>query len=113
MVVEVRLVPGVHGCISVPLAILTLGLLPILMRMGERHFIARVHAAGFESRGGARVAWSELQRVERVVGKVRGMRMSDEYLFYTTKGRFSLPSLRMDNAQEVMTFIEAHAPRPS
>lgn len=111
--IEVRLRPGVPGCISVPLTILTLGLLPVLVRMGERHFIARVDGEGFESRGGVRVAWSEIQRVERAVGKVQGMKMSDEYLFYTARGRFSLPVWRAQYAQEVMAFIDAHAPRPS
>jgi len=111
--VEVRLRPGVPGCVTVPLAILTLGLLPLLMRMGEKHFLARVDSRGFESRGGTRVAWGELQRVERVVGKVQGRTMSDEYWLYTAKGRFSLPTWRAENAAEVMAFIDAHAPRPS
>ncbi len=111
--VEVRLRPGVPGCVTLPLAVLTLGLLPVLMRMGEKHFIARVDEGGFTSRGGTRVQWSELQRVERVVGKVQGMQMSDEFLFYTAKGRFSLPLWRMENAGEVKAFIDAHTPRPS
>ena len=110
---EVRLRPGVPGCITIPLAILTFGLLPLAMRMAEKHFIARVDATGFESRGGTRVAWTEVQRVERFVGKVQGLKMSDEFLFYTPKGRFSLPFWRMENPQEVMAFIEAHVPRPA
>jgi hypothetical protein len=37
-VIEVQLRPGVSGCVTVPLGCLTLGLVPLLMRQGEKHF---------------------------------------------------------------------------
>lgn len=101
---EVRLRPGVPGCITMALTAMTLGLLPILMRMGERHFVARMDNAGFESRAGARVAWADVQRVQRMVGRVQGLKMSDEFLLFTSQGRFSLPFWRIENAEEVMAF---------
>ena len=108
--VEVKLRPGVHGCITLPLAILSLGLIPLVMRMGEKHFIARMDDVGFETRGGMRVAWSEVERVQRTVGKVQGMKMSDELVVYTTKGRASLPTWRIDNNDEAIAFFTRHAP---
>lgn len=108
--VEVRLRPGVPGCITVPLAIMTLGLVPMLMRKGERHFLARMDEEGFETRGGTRIAWSEVERVQRTVGKVQGMKMSDELVLYTRKGRASLPTWRTENADEVLAYFQAHAP---
>ena len=89
--VEVKLRPGVHGCVTLPLAILSLGLIPLLMRKGEQHFIAHMDEQGFTTRGGLRVAWSEVERVQRTVGKVQGMKMSDELLVFSPKGRASLP----------------------
>lgn len=108
--VEVRLRPGVHGCITVPLAVMSLGLVPLLMRQGERHFIARMDENGFETRGGARVAWTEIERVQRTVGKVQGMKMSDELLIFSPKGRASLPVWRTENAEEALAFFSSHAP---
>ena len=107
---EVRLRPGVPGCITIPLAIMTLGLVPLLMRMGERHFIARMDEEGFETRGGTRIAWSEVERVQRMVGKVQGMKMSDELVLYTGKGRASLPTWRAENAEEALAWLQRHLP---
>ena len=108
--VEVRLRPGVPGCVTIPLAIMTLGLVPLLMRMGERHFIARMDEEGFETRGGTRIAWNEVERIQRTVGKVQGMRMSDELVLHTRKGRASLPTWRTENADEALAYFQAHAP---
>ena len=108
--VEVRLRAGVPGCVTIPLAIMSLGLVPLLMRFAERHFIARMDEEGFETRGGKRIAWNEVERVQRTVGKVQGRQMSDELLLYTKKGRASLPTWRTENAGEVLPYFLAHAP---
>lgn len=108
--IEVKLRPGVHGCVMWPLYVLTLGILPLLLRMGERHFIARMNPDGFETRGGLRVAWNEIDRVQRTVGKVRGMKMSDELLVFSPKGRASLPTWRIENADEAVEYFTRHAP---
>ena len=108
--VEVKLRPGVHGCITLPLAIMTLGLVPLLMRKGEQHFIARMDEQGFETRGGLRVAWGEIERVQRTVGKVQGVKMSDELLVFTPKGRASLPLWRTENAEEALAWFASRAP---
>ena len=109
--VEVRLRPGVPGCITISLAIMSLGLVPLLMRKGERHFIAQMDEEGFETRGGTRIAWSEVERVQRTVGKVQGMKISDELVLYTGKGRVSLPIWRTENVDEALAYFKAHAPR--
>ena len=108
---EVRLRPAVPGCVTVPLAILSLGLIPLMTRRAERHFIARMDDQGFETRGGRRIAWSEVERVQRTIGKVRGVELSDELLVYTSKGRFSLPTWRIDNAEEALAYLVSHEPR--
>jgi hypothetical protein len=65
---------------------------------------------GFETRGGTRIAWSEVERVQRTVGKVQGMKMSDEFVLHTRKGRASLPTWRTQNADEVLAYFRDHAP---
>lgn len=107
---EVRLVPAVRGCITVPLTILTLGLWPVLQRFGERRFVARLDEAGFESRGGTFVGWGDVERVEHVVGVMGRTTLSEEYWLHTSKGRFSLPIWRTGNAAEVLDYFGAHIP---
>src|SRR4051812_12816844 len=97
VVIEVQLRPGVHGCVTVPLGCMSLGLVPLLMRYGEGHFIRRMDEAGVETRNGKRYAWSEFGRIERVrsrMGSGSSGSLSDEYLLYATGGRVSLPIWR-------------------
>ena len=48
--IDVQLRPGVSGCVTVPLGCMTLGLFPLLRKMGERHFILRMDDDGVETR---------------------------------------------------------------
>ncbi|WP_114952602.1 hypothetical protein [Sphingosinicella terrae] len=107
---EVKLRPGVHGCIYWPLAVISLGLIPLAMKSAEKHFIARMDEEGLWTRGGRRIAWGEIERLERTVGKVQGIKMSDEVLVFTRQGRVSLPMWRMENMEEALVYFGAHSP---
>lgn len=108
---EVDLQPPMNGCLISLVTVLTLGLYPLLRDMGEKHFIRRMDEAGFETRGGTRIAWDEVRRVERTVGKVQGVALSDELILHTARGRASLPSWRAANASEAQEFLMRHVPR--
>ena len=107
---EVRLKPGVPGCVTVPLAVMTLGLVPLLMRQGERHFISRMDEEGFETRGGTRVLWSEVTRIQRVLGTMKGVKLSDEVQLHSRHGKASLPTWRAENGEEALAFLLARIP---
>jgi hypothetical protein len=64
--IEVQLRPGAPGCLTVPLGCLTLGLVPLLMRMNQRHFAWRMDEQGIETRGGKLIGWSEFTSIKRV-----------------------------------------------
>jgi hypothetical protein len=109
--IDVQLRPGVHGCITVPLGCLTLGLMPLLQHLGERHFIRQMDEQGVVTRGGTRIAWDEFKHVRRVVSKMGNSSagsMSDEYILDSPRGRVSLPLWRTSNAQEVRDYALAH-----
>ncbi len=126
--IEVQLRPGVPGCVTIPLAFLSLGLIPFLMRWGERHFARRMDQHGVETRAGKRIAWSEFTRIRRAQGVVRPGRrvlrvvvsddlysprshaMSDEYWLESPKGRVSVPFWRATNGDAVREFTLAHLP---
>jgi hypothetical protein len=111
-VIEVQLRPGVHGCVSVPLGCLTLGVMPLLVRQGEGHFIRRMDEAGIETRNGKHVAWGEIGRAQRTTSRIgtSGGTLSDEILLYGPSGRVSLPLWRTVNAEEALSFLLAHLP---
>src|SRR5262249_18813087 len=113
IVIEVQLRPGVHGCVTVPLGCLTLGLVPLLTRQAEGHFIRRMDEAGVETANGKRYIWSEFGRIERVrsrMGSTSSGSLSDEYLIYAQKGRVSLPLWRTLNASEASDYLLSHLP---
>jgi hypothetical protein len=108
---EIELQPPMHGCLLALVTVLTFGLYPLLRKMGERHFIRQMDEAGFETRGGRRIAWSQVRRVQRTVGKLRGVALSDELILFTDQGRASLPSWRAANAEAAQDYLLRRVPR--
>lgn len=113
--IEVQLRPGVSGCITVPLGCLTLGLFPLLSKMGERHFIRQMDDEGVVTRAGTRIRWEEFRHIQRVRSKMGsgsgGGSLSDEYLLDSPRGRVSLPLWRTVNAEEAQSYLFARLPR--
>jgi hypothetical protein len=97
----------------VPLGCLTLGLVPLLTRQAEGHFIRRMDEAGVETRNGKRYAWSDFSRIERVMSRMGSSSsgsLSNEYLIYAPGGRVSLPLWRTVNVQEASEYLLSHLP---
>ena len=107
---DVDLQPPMSGCLIALVTVLTLGLYPLLRQMGEKHFIRRMDETGFETRGGTRIGWNEVHLVQRTVGKVQGVRLSDEILLFTDRGRASLPTWRAANAEAATDYLMRHVP---
>ena len=99
-----------HGCVSVPLGCLSLGLVPLLVHQGEGHFIKRMDDLGVETRSGRRIAWSEFTRIQRITARMGGGTLSDEYQLTSPRGRVSLPLWRAVNAQEALDYMLARLP---
>ena len=108
---EIDLRPPMNGCLLALVTVLTLGLYPLLRRMGEGHFIRRMDETGFETRAGKRFAWNDVRRVQRTLGKVQGVALSDELVLFTDQGRASLPTWRAGNAEGAVDYLLRHAPR--
>ena len=108
---EVTLRPAPMGCLRLMLGIMSLGLIPLLLRMRERHFIWRMDDAGFETRGGRRIAWTEVTAVRRVQGRMGGAVLSDELLVSTRQGTVSLPLWRAEQPAAVREYALRRLPR--
>ena len=107
---EIELQPPMNGCLLALVTVLTFGLYPLLRKMGEGHFIARMDEGGFETRAGKRFAWSDVRRIQRTIGKVRGVALSDELILVTDRGRASLPTWRAGNAEAAAEYLLRHLP---
>ncbi len=108
---DVMLKPPFGGCLMLLLAVITLGAYPLLRRMMERPFIARMDDYGFETRAGKRVEWREVTRIEHRIGEVKGAKLSDEYLVRSAQGRSSLPVWRATNGTEALDYLIQRAPQ--
>jgi|SRR3712207_1988220 len=109
---EVELRPAMNGCVTAMMAVMTMGLTLVLTPFLERNFIRRMDEAGFETRGGKRIAWRDITHIRRVTARTRGAQLSDELVIDTIKGRASFPYWRIVNAQEALAFFDRHAPSP-
>ena len=109
---EVTLRPAPMGCLRLGLGIISLGLIPLLLRSRERHFIWRMDDAGFETRGGKRIAWTDVTSVRRVQGRMGGAVLSDELLISTRHGEVSLPLWRAEQPAAVRDYALQRLPRP-
>jgi len=107
---EVTLRAPLPGCLIALVSVMTLGLYPILRRTAERRFIRRMDDAGIETRGGARIAWRDIDGVRHVIGKVEGVTRSDEYLIHAGKRTISLPLWRIENAAAARDFLVSRLP---
>ena len=108
---EVTLRPAPLGCLRLGLGIISLGLIPLLLRRRELHFIWRMDDAGFETRGGKRIAWTEVTDARQVQGTMNGAVLSDELLISTRQGTVSLPLWRAEQPAAVREYASRRLPR--
>ncbi len=107
---EVELRPALNGCLLALMSLMTLGLFPLLQRMGQRHFIRHMDDHGITTRGGRRIAWAEITQIKRTVGTMKGATISDEYLMRSSKGKISLPLWRTKNADDAAKYVLRRLP---
>jgi hypothetical protein len=108
---EVTLRPPLGGCMMVFVSVITLGTYPLLRPLMERHFIARMDDAGVETRAGKRFAWSDIEKIKHVIGEVKGAKLSDEYVVWTSNGRCTLPVWRATHPKEALDYLIQRAPQ--
>jgi hypothetical protein len=108
---EVTLRPPLGGCMMVFASVMSLGIYPLLRPLMERHFIARMDDEGFETRAGKRYAWADVERIKHVIQEVKGSKVSDEYLVWTSKDRTTLPVWRATQPTEALDYLIQRAPQ--
>lgn len=107
---EVNLRPAPFRIMRGCLGIMTLGLIPWMLRRQQDRFIARMDDDGFQTRGGRRLAWTDVTAIRRVQGTMDGKVLSDELQLSTTKGTVSLPLWRAEDPAGVRDYALRHLP---
>jgi hypothetical protein len=92
------------------LGMMSLGLIPLLLRRQEGRFIRRMDDGGFDTRSGKRIAWNEVTSVRRVHGQMKGAVLSDERLLSTRQGTVSLPLWRAEEPAAVEDYATQRLP---
>jgi len=108
--VEVTLRPAPFGVLRGCLGIVTLGLIPWMLRRQEDRFIARMDDTGFVTRGGKQIAWTDVTRVRRVQGTMNGNVLSDELQLSTPRGTVSLPLWRAEDPVAIRAYALQRLP---
>jgi hypothetical protein len=99
-----------NGCLFAFFALMTLGTVPLLLRMGEWHFIRRMDDAGLETRGGRRIAWSDVTGIRRVIGTMNGAQIANEIIVRASRRKASLMLSRCINGAEAEAYLLGHVP---
>jgi hypothetical protein len=107
---EVHLHPPFHGCLIAFVTVFSLGTYPLFRRHAEGRFIRRMDDQGVETRAGRRVAWTEFTSMRRVKATMNGVRLSDECLLESRKGRVSLALWRIDRPDEALAYLSRRLP---
>jgi hypothetical protein len=107
---EVQLRPPFHGCLIAFATVFSLGLYPLIRRQAEGRFIRRMDDQGVETRAGTRIAWSEFTSVRRVAANVSGVRMSEECLLESKRGRVSLALWRIERPDDALAYLSRRLP---
>jgi hypothetical protein len=117
--IEVQMRRGVAGCIWYPLGCLTLGLVPLIARWGQRGFARRMNEQGIETRGGKWVPWAQITGIRRAQTRVGGPSVYGGggrtayygYVLTSPQGNVEIPLSHAANEEEVRAFTLAHLPQ--
>ena len=108
---DVKIRP-LSGCLTIFLAVVTLGVAPLMQWINERGWPKQVDEQGLLTRGGKRIAWGEFTRVVKVHTQVtRGSSAGVEHfeLFYP-KGKVVVAVYRLENGDNVFNYIWQRLP---
>lgn len=96
------------GCVGRLGGVLSLGLLPLVLRKHENQFPLRLEGDSMILRSGARIPWSAFTRVRATEILLNGRYQHTLYELWHPGGRIHFPSHRIEDAESVVKFVMAH-----
>ncbi len=106
---DVQLAPP--GCLHRMATVLSLGLLPVLLRSQHRQYPATLSDDAVILRNGAKIPWIAFTRFKATDVHVQGMHMNTLYEMWYPGGRVHFAARQIQDADAVVTFILAHLPQ--
>ena len=108
---EVQITRRPNGCIFFFLGLLTLGLVPLLLRGREAVFVVRMDDNGVTTKGGKIIPWSDFKKAAYSKYRIRnGGTILEEYNFKTSKGSVNFFSNRMKNFDQAIDYVWTKIP---
>lgn len=107
---EVRTVEK-KGCLMTTASVLSLGVLPLLMRMHYNQLPATLTEDGMVLRNGRHIRWSDFTRVKGTRIFVNQTYIGTAWVLKHAGGKVQIRTDNLANADEVMQFILSHVPQ--
>lgn len=105
---DVRIRPlGNLGCVG---GVLSLGLLPLILRSHEKQFPASLTDDGMRLRNGVHIPWSSITRFRARDVLLNGRKQHTLYELWHPGGRVHFPSHRIEDADRVVDYMVRHLP---
>ena len=98
------------GCIGRIGTVLSLGLLPLLLRSQQAQYPATLSADAMILRNGTKIPWHAFTRFKTTDVYVTGVYMNTLYELWHTGGRVHFSSHQVQDADAVVKFIVTHLP---
>ncbi len=98
------------GCMGQIGAVLSLGLLPLLLRSQQTQYPATLSADSMILRNGTKIPWHAFTRFKATDVHVNGVYMNTLYELWHTDGRVHFSSHQVQDADAVVKFIVTHLP---
>ena len=107
---EVKIKP-LPGCLQIVLAVLTLGVAPLMAWLNQRQWPKLVDDQGLVSRGGSRIAWAEFTKITRVITNIgRSGGKTEHYELRYPKGKIVVAEYRLVDGEQVFDYIWQRLP---
>ncbi|MBK8794105.1 MAG: hypothetical protein IPN59_13505 [Holophaga sp.] len=107
---EVKIIP-LNGCMQVFLAVMTLGVAPLMVWLNERSWPKSVDEQGLLTRGGVKIPWSDFSKITRVVTRIGNTSSTTEHFeLVHPKGKVVVTVYRLENGQKILDYIWQRLP---
>ena len=107
---DVEIIP-IAGCVRVFLALVTLGVAPLMGWLNERQWPKSVDEQGLVTRGGTQIAWDEFTKITRVITNIGGTGAKTEHFeLRSPKGRVVVAPYRLQGGDQVFDYIWQRLP---
>ncbi len=108
MDVKIKAVPG---CMQFFLAVVTLGIYPLMAWLNLRNWPKSLDDQGLVTRAGTRIAWSAFTKITKVITDIqRGAAKTEHFELTYPKGKVIVAPYRLEDGGQVFDYVWQRLP---